>query len=129
MKKALASASAFFNEINPCGICEMRFAREIWLRHVKCLRAWVDLFHFTFCVSRKIHNNQRLLFHIRGIFHFHCRRLDGDNPTMKSNPSSSAMKKALASASAFFSEINPRRICEMRFVREIWLRHVKCLRA
>ena len=38
-KKALAKASAFFNEINPCGICEMRFAREIRLRRVKCLRA------------------------------------------------------------------------------------------
>ena len=25
----------------------MRFAREIRLRRVKCLRAWVDLFHFT----------------------------------------------------------------------------------
>ncbi|MBS7228799.1 MAG: hypothetical protein KIG49_04430, partial [Eubacteriales bacterium] len=32
----------------PCGICEIRFACEIWLRHVKCLRALVDLFHFTF---------------------------------------------------------------------------------
>ena len=29
-----------FSEINPLGIGEMRFAREIWLRHVKCLRAW-----------------------------------------------------------------------------------------
>ena len=35
MKKALAKASAFFNEINPCGICEMPFGCEIWLRHVK----------------------------------------------------------------------------------------------
>ena len=33
---------AIFSEINPFGIGEMRFAREIWLRHVKCLRAWVD---------------------------------------------------------------------------------------
>ena len=31
----------------------MRVAREIWLRHVKCLRAWVDLFHFAFRVSGK----------------------------------------------------------------------------
>ena len=47
-KKALAIASAFFNEINPLTwICEMRFAREIRLRRVKCLRACVDLFHFT----------------------------------------------------------------------------------
>ncbi len=26
----------------------MHFVREIRLRRVKCLRAWVDLFHFTF---------------------------------------------------------------------------------
>ena len=29
----------------------MRFAREIRLRRVKCLRAWVDLFHFTLRVT------------------------------------------------------------------------------
>ena len=32
----------------------MRFAREIRLRRVKCLRTWVDLFHFTLRQSRKI---------------------------------------------------------------------------
>ena len=29
----------FFNEINPFGICEIRYACEIWLRHVKCAAA------------------------------------------------------------------------------------------
>ena len=38
----------------------MHFVREILLRNVKCLRAWVDLFH----------NDRRSLFHIRRIFHF-----------------------------------------------------------
>jgi len=28
-----------YNEINPFGICEMSFGREIWLRHVKCAAA------------------------------------------------------------------------------------------
>ena len=32
-----------------------------------------DLFHFTFCVSRKFHNDRRSLFHIRRIFHFTIR--------------------------------------------------------
>ena len=40
----------------------MLFEREIWLRYVKCLRAWVDLFHFTFCGSRKFHNDARHYF-------------------------------------------------------------------
>ena len=29
----------------------MPFGREIWLLHVKCLRTWVDLFHFT-CAAK-----------------------------------------------------------------------------
>ena len=33
----------------------MPFGREILLRNVKCLRAWVDLFHFALCVSTKLH--------------------------------------------------------------------------
>ena len=53
-------------------ICEIRFACEVLLRNVKCLRAWVDLFHFTFCVSRKFHIDRRSLFHVRRIFHFKC---------------------------------------------------------
>ena len=61
---------SFFSEINPCGICEMPFGREILLCNVKCLRAWVDLFHFTFRVSGKYHDTRRVLFHIRRIFHF-----------------------------------------------------------
>ena len=31
---------------------------------VKCLRAWVDLFHFTFRISGTFHNARRALFHI-----------------------------------------------------------------
>lgn len=31
----------------------MRFAGEIWLRYVKCLRAWMDLLHFASRVSGK----------------------------------------------------------------------------
>ena len=42
----------------------MRFAREIRLRRVKCLRAWVDLFHFTFRPCGTFHNAQKALFHI-----------------------------------------------------------------
>ena len=38
-KKTLSKDKVFFNEINPCGICEMHFVREIRLRRVKCLRA------------------------------------------------------------------------------------------
>ena len=49
IEKPLAFAGGFFNEIIPCGICELRcmralhgakhVAREIRLRRVKCLRA------------------------------------------------------------------------------------------
>ena len=42
----------------------MRFAREIRLRRVKCLRAWVDLFHFTFRECGTFHNASWALFHI-----------------------------------------------------------------
>ena len=46
--RSTAKAVLFvFNEINPYGICEIAFGSEILLRNVKCLRAWVDLFHFT----------------------------------------------------------------------------------
>ena len=38
-KKRQVSTCRFFSEINPCGICEMHFVREIRLRRVKCLRA------------------------------------------------------------------------------------------
>ena len=31
LKKRRAKARRFFNEIKPCGICEIRFAREMWL--------------------------------------------------------------------------------------------------
>ena len=37
----------------------MHFVREMWLRHVKCLRAWVDLFHFTLRTQRAIFHNFR----------------------------------------------------------------------
>ena len=57
-----------FDEINPFGICEMFFVREIWLCHVKCV-SLVDLFHFTFCVAENFIMTVRSLFHIRGIFH------------------------------------------------------------
>ena len=45
-------------------------SREILLRIVKYLRAWVDLFLFTFRASGSFHNERRALFHIRRIFHF-----------------------------------------------------------
>ena len=54
-------------QINPFGF--VKCVSKYGLRHVKCLRAWVDLFHFTFCISRKFHNDRRSLFHIRRIFH------------------------------------------------------------
>ena len=56
-------------EINPFGFVKCASRVKYGLRHVKCLRAWVDLFHFTFCISRKFHNDRRSLFHIRRIFH------------------------------------------------------------
>ena len=39
--------AAFFSEINPFGICEMHFVREIRFQRVKCLQALKDLFHFS----------------------------------------------------------------------------------
>ena len=35
-------------------ICDMPFGRDIRLRRVICLRAWVDLYHITFLRSRNI---------------------------------------------------------------------------
>ena len=60
---------AFFNEINPCGICEMPFGREIWLAPCEMPAGVGDLFHFNFRVSGRFHNDRRSLFHIRRIFH------------------------------------------------------------
>jgi len=51
MKKAAERLLFSMKEI-PNGICEMHFVREIWLRHVKCLRAWVDGF-ISFHICRK----------------------------------------------------------------------------
>ena len=45
---------AFFNEINPFGTCEIRFACEIWLRHVKCAAARGGFGSFHFPRKRKI---------------------------------------------------------------------------
>ena len=52
-KKALAFASAFFNEINTCGICEMPCGREIRLRRVKSLRRW-GLYFISLDAKRQI---------------------------------------------------------------------------
>ena len=60
---------AFFNEINPCGICEMPFGREIWLAPCEMPAGVGDLFHFNFRVSGRFHNDRRSLFHILRIFH------------------------------------------------------------
>ena len=38
MRKTTGFSLSFFNEINPFGICEMRYAHEILLRNMKCLR-------------------------------------------------------------------------------------------
>ncbi|MBQ1504456.1 MAG: hypothetical protein IIZ49_03600, partial [Oscillospiraceae bacterium] len=55
MKKAKSIGLGFFQRNkSTLWICEMRFAREIRLRRVKCLRTWVDLFHFTLRHRRKI---------------------------------------------------------------------------
>ena len=62
-KNLIANAMRFFQRNKSLRICEMPCGREIWLRHVKCLRTWVDLFHFTFCDSRKFHNSRSELFH------------------------------------------------------------------
>ena len=50
-KKALRKQCFFQRNKSTMWICEMRCAREIRLRRVKCLRAWVDLFHFTVSTS------------------------------------------------------------------------------
>ena len=70
-KNLLAVGKEVFQRNKSFRICEIAFGGEIWLRHVKCLRAWVDLFHFTFCVSRKFHNDWRhyFTFAVRQIFH------------------------------------------------------------
>ena len=61
-----AEFESWCREINPLmRIREIRFAREIRLRRVKCLRAWVDLFHFTSRDSGIFHNlPSGKLFHI-----------------------------------------------------------------
>ena len=53
----------------------MPFGREIRLRRVKCLRAWVDLFHFTFERSKNISqfakqiisHRRQPIFHLKNI--------------------------------------------------------------
>ena len=69
--------SFFFQRNKSLRICEMPFGREIWLRPVKCLRAWVDLFHFTFCASRKFYNADRRYFTSEGYFTEKACRLAG----------------------------------------------------
>ena len=55
-RKRTCFGKSFFNDINPLAwICDMRFARDIRLRRVICLRACVDLYHITFRVSEKYH--------------------------------------------------------------------------
>ena len=54
-KKHIAVAMCFFQRNKSLRICEIRFAREILLRNVKCLRAWVDLFYFTYNVRVQSH--------------------------------------------------------------------------
>ena len=56
-QKALAKASAFCNDINPHQwIYDMPFGRDIHLRRMICLRAWVDLYHIIFGENRIYHN-------------------------------------------------------------------------
>jgi len=65
-----APKGAFFNEINPCGFVKCAVAHEIRLRRMKCLRAWVDLFYFTFCVSKNFHNGRKtIISYCEAIFH------------------------------------------------------------
>ena len=54
-----------FNEINPCRICEIRFAREVWLRHVKyACGVWRICFISHLIKDQIFHNDRRALFHI-----------------------------------------------------------------
>ena len=55
VRKKHAEACFFQRNKSAARICEIRSAREIRLRRVKCLRAWVDLFHFAFGASRIFH--------------------------------------------------------------------------
>ena len=48
---------------------QVKYACGVW----NALRRVRDLFHFTFCVNRKFHNDRRSLFQIRRIFHFTIR--------------------------------------------------------
>lgn len=63
----------------------MRLPREIRLWRVKCLRAWLDLFHFTFGASRIFHYpnpNCSAIIMIGELFGF-CRALNILIPTEK----------------------------------------------
>ncbi len=90
----------------------MPFGREIWLRHVKCLRALGDLFHFTFRVSGKFHNDRRSLFHIRRIFHFTIL------PLPRSRPGPPATQTICPRPHSLFQNIH-RRIIESLLMRGI----------
>jgi len=50
---------AFFNEINPVGICEMHFVREIWLGQVKCAAAREGFISFHIASTDAIFHNFR----------------------------------------------------------------------
>ena len=51
-------------------ICEIRCACEILRCNVKCLRAWVDLFHFTWCTASNFTMTAGHYFTSEGYFTF-----------------------------------------------------------
>ncbi len=64
-------------------ICEIRSAREIRLWRVKCLRAWVDLFHFTSRNSGIFHNLPgQIISHLAQARYFTCFFVSS-NPSIK----------------------------------------------
>ena len=54
-RKKHARACFFQRYKSTAWICDMRLARDIRLRRVICLRAWVDYYQFTFRVSENYH--------------------------------------------------------------------------
>ena len=70
-KKGLAIAGPFFNEINPCEICEMHFVREILFCNVNvCGREWIYFISLDALVSNfTIHEVNYLIFATWQIFH------------------------------------------------------------
>ena len=88
MKKDLRKQVLFQRYKSTSWICDMRFARDIHLRRVICLRAWVDLYHITFRVSEKYHVCRKANISQRAKRDISLKTSAGSNPSVKSANSS-----------------------------------------